>query len=378
MEKITIEQLIRPARLADLRGLGRTAKIGSRELENAGIGSGSAGCAVVLWTDHDRFLNDPDYFWRRPQITEDGAEFLASQKTAIVAADFPGLGAPGNDRYIVKRILHRGGAFTVEQLRNLSLVAGEKWHLFCGALPIRGLAGSIIRACALINWRATKLIDLTQEHFIGMPAIGPQPTYWLRASHDATSYGYDGELSYQAHSLFMSEHAGTHFDVPYHFKESGRSIDQFDVNELLVPARFFDMSHKKPLEAITAEDLESARNKHGYSIGSGDGVVIHTGHAENYHTRNDFGRNRQFISSDGAAWLAKHKPAMVVTDLVGLDEPGDPNMPVHNQLLHGDVCMLQVTKDLKELGQGDWQVACFPINLVGGTAAPVRAFAARM
>lgn len=378
MEKISVEQLIRPALLVDLRHLGRTAAIGSREMMEAGLTSDLAGTAVVLWTAHDRYLKDPDYFWRRPQITEEGANWLASRRPAIVAADFPGFGAPSDDRYVIKRILHSGGCFTVEQLQNLSAVAGKEWHLFCGALPIRGLAGSIARVCALINWRATRIVDLTQEFFIGMPAVGPQPTYWLRASHAATSYSYDGALSYQSHSLFMSEHAGTHLDVPYHFKEAGRTIDQFDLNELLVSAKFFDMSHKKPLEAITAEDLEAVYRSKGYAISAGDAVVIHTGHSDNYHTRRDFGSHRQFISADGAAWIAAKKPAMVVTDLVGLDEPGDPDMPVHNQLLHGDVCMLQVTKSLEELREGSWQVAAFPINLVDGTAAPVRAFAAQI
>jgi kynurenine formamidase len=39
--------------------------------------------------------------------------------------------------------------------------------------------------------------------------------------------------------------------------------------------------------------------------------------------------------------------------------------------------MLQVTTNLKHLAEGEWNVCAFPINLVQGTGAPLRAFAAR-
>ena len=40
---------------------------------------------------------------------------------------------------------------------------------------------------------------------------------------------------------------------------------------------------------------------------------------------------------------------MVITDLVGLDEPPTSRTPVHNALLHNDVPMLQVTANLGQL-----------------------------
>lgn len=172
IEQIPLDDFIRPARQIDLRGIGRNGMIDVNALAAAGGGSLQAGDAAVLWTEHDLYVKDPDYFWHRPQLTEDGADYLVSRKVSIVAADFPGIGRPSDDRYVVKRILHRGGCMTVEQLRNLGAVAGKTWHLFCGPLRIRGTAGSIIRACALVNWRAKKVVDMTHEFFIGMPTMG--------------------------------------------------------------------------------------------------------------------------------------------------------------------------------------------------------------
>jgi len=377
IEKIPLEEFILPARVLDLRSGPRDRRIDRAALEEAGVANLKSGEAVVLWTGHDLYVKDPDYFWHRPQLTEDGAEYLAARKPKIVAADFPGLGKPSDDRFVVKRILHRAGCMTVEQLRNLKAVEGKTWHLFCGPLRIRGTAGSIIRACALVNWRATKIVDLTHEFYLGMPTMGAEPTYWTRANHKLTSTFYKGELSYQTHSLFLTEHAGTHFDVPYHFNEYGKAIQDYALDELFVPAKMLDMTHKKPMEPMGPEDFEAAAKRSNVTLQAGDGVVVFTGHDKNYHTRKDFSTHRQFITEDGAKWIASHKPQMVVTDLVGLDEPADLTTPVHNALLHNDVCMLQVTTHLEELTEGAWYIASFPINLVQGTGSPARAFAAR-
>ena len=256
IEQIPLDRFILPAHILDLRKIKRGGVIDKAALQAAGADRLAPGCAAVLWTGHDLYVKDPDYFWHRPQLTEDGAEFLVSRQVGIVATDFPGIGRPSDDRYVVKRILHRGGCMTVEQLRNLKAVAGRPWHLFCGPLRIRGAAGSIIRACALVNWRATKIVDMTHEFYIGMPTMGAEPTFWTRANHKLTSTFYKGELSYQTHALFLTEHAGTHFDVPYHFNEFGRAIDDYSPDELFVPAKMLNMTHKKPMEPMGPDDFE--------------------------------------------------------------------------------------------------------------------------
>lgn len=377
LEQVSLERFLVPARQLDLRAIDRGRSIGRSELEEAGANQLSPGDAAVLWTGHDLYLHDPDYFWHRPHLSIDGAEFLASKRVGIVAADFPGIGRPSDDRYEVKRRLHAGGVITLEQLRGLAAVQGRPWHLFCGPLRIRGGAGSMVRACALVDWRGAELVDLTLDIYRGMPALGASPTYWTRASHELTGHFYKGKLSYQSHSLFLSEHAGTHLDPPYHFDMTGPAIDDLPLASLLVRARMLDLTHKEPLEPIGPEDLDAAMAKAGVTIGPGDGAVIWTGHSKNYYTRPDYGHYRPFITAEGAAWIVARKPAIAITDLVGLDEPIDLTTPVHNTLLHGGLCMLQVTTNLYRLAEGDWWVGAFPINIVGGTGAPLRAFAAR-
>ena len=377
IEQVPLERFLAPATMLDLRFVGRAGTIGAAELKRAGADRLRAGDAAVLFTGHDLYLKDPDYFWHRPQLTSEGAELLVQKKVGMVAADFPGIGRPSDDRYTIKRILHRGSVITVEQLANLKVLAGKTWHLFAGPLRVRGAAGSIIRAVGLVNWRAREIVDLTLDFWPGMPTLGAVPTYWTRANHKLTSHFYKGEVSYQTHSMMLTEHAGTHFDAPYHFDEQGPAIHQIALSNCMARARVFDMTHKKPLDPIGPEDLEKALKKSGMKIAPGEGIVIWTEHSKNYYASPDtYGDHRPFITAEGAKWIAARKPFAVITDLVGLDEPVDLATPVHNAVLHAGICMLQVTTNIKRLAEGEWYVGMFPINLVQGTGAPLRAFAA--
>jgi len=375
LEEIPLDRFIVPARLLDLRFIGRDGTITKKDLKKAGADQLVKGEAAVLWTGHDLHITDPAYFWVRPQLSLDGAEYLAASGAAIVASDFPGLGTPGDRRFEAKRVLHRAGVMTVEQLRNLISVQGKSWHLYAAPLRVRGSAGSLLRACALVNWRGKEVVDLTLDLHGRMPSLGAVPTFWTRASHELTSFFHDGEVSYQSQSMMLNEHAGTHLDAPCHFDQSGIAIHELQLPRLIGRARLLDMRHKGSLDPISQADLEAALGNRPFA--PGDAAVVWTDHSNNY-AREDYGYARPFITSDGADWLIRQKPSMLVTDLVGLDEPADLTSPVHNKILLAGMCMLQVTTNITAMAGGEWEICAFPINFVNGTGAPLRAFAARV
>lgn len=374
VEKLPLGSVIRPARLLDLRSVGRSGTIGSHELIKAGANF-QPGDAAVLWTDHDVHLKSPSYFWHRPQLTVEGALWLVGKQVSIVATDFPGIGRPSDDRYEVKRALHSGGVLTVEQLCDLRQLEGKSWHLCAAPLRIRGAAGSLVRAVGLVNWRPHEVVDLTLDIFPGMRGYAPMPVVWMRANHDSTSFFYKGELSYQTASMFLAEHAGTHIDAPYHHDPQGATIDQLPLSQLWARARVFDMTHKKALEGIGSQDLIEVVRQNNLVIEAGDAVVIWTEHSRNYE-RPDYTTNRPYITAEGAAWIAEKRPSLLVTDLVGLDEESDRTSPVHTCLLHAGIPLVQVLTNLGRLTEREAYVAAFPLKLVGGTASPLRVFAA--
>jgi kynurenine formamidase len=306
----------------------------------------------------------------------DGAEWLVRRRAGLVAADFPGFGPPSDDRYEVKRALHRGQCLTVEQLTGLAALAGARWHLAACPLRIRGTPGSLIRAAALVGFSAREVVDLSLDIYPGMTALGGAvPTFWSRASHELTAFFYKSELSYQTTSMLLSEHAGTHIDSPYHFDPDGVAIEAMTLDGLFARARMLDLTTKRPLEGIGPDDLDAALRRLGEPIEPGDAAVVWTEHSRNYE-RPDYTHHRPFITAEGAAWLAARQPGLVATDLVGLDEPVDHVTPVHNCLLRAGIPQLQVLTNLGRLAGREAYIAAFPLKLVGGTGSPLRAFAA--
>jgi len=373
MEQLPLDRVIRPARLLDLRHVGRGQTIGPRELERAWVDF-APGDAAVLWTGHDLHLRSPDYFWHRPRLGAEGAEWLARRRVGLVAADFPGLGAPADDRYEVKRALHREGVLTVEQLTGLGSLAGARFHLAACPLRIRGTAGSLIRAAALVDFAPRELVDLSLDIYPGMTALGGAvPTFWSRASHELTAFFYKNALSYQTTSMLLSEHAGTHIDSPYHFDPDGAAIEAMPLESLFARARLLDLTAKQPLEGIGPGDLDAALRRLGEPLEPGDAAVVWTGHSRNYE-RPDYTTHRPFITAEGAEWLAARRPGLVATDLVGLDEPIDHVTPVHNCLLRAGIPQLQVLTNLGRLAGHEAYLVAFPLKLVGGTGSPLRAF----
>ena len=305
----------------------------------------------------------------------DGAEWLVRRRAGVVAADFPGLGPPSDDRYEVKRALHRGGCLTVEQLTGLAALAGARWHLAACPLRIRGTPGSLVRAAALVDFAAREVVDLSLDIYPGMTALGGAvPTFWSRASHELTAFFYKNELSYQTTSMLLSEHAGTHIDSPYHFDPDGAAIEAMPLDGLLARARMLDLTAKRPLEGIGPDDLDAALRRLGEPIEPGDAAVVWTEHSRNYE-RARLHAPSPVHHGGGAAWLAARRPGLVATDLVGLDEPIDHVTPVHNCLLRAGIPQLQVLTNLARLAGREAYVAAFPLKLVGGTGSPLRAFA---
>src|SRR5262249_46523822 len=137
----------------------------------------------------------------------------------------------------------------------------------------------------------------------------------------------------------------------------------------------FNMTHKKALEGIGPTDLELVALRDGVEIAPGEAAVIWTDHSRNYD-RPDYLDNRPFITAEGADWIARRRPGLVVTDLVGLDEFVDLTSPVHNRFLRAGIPQLQVLQNVHRLAEGEAYVAAFPLKLVGGTGAPLRAFGA--
>ena len=376
IEEVALEDVILPARVFDLRHVGRGGEIGPAELEAAGVQMGERE-AAVLWTGHDLHYDQPR---------------LLLEPAPLVAGGGGMAGRPGGTdggrrlprhRRAQRRPL-RGQAHPAPERRadrrttvQFGQGGGPGLDPGGGALadPGRHRLALARRGPGRPAADAPHRPDVGYLQGDAVPRRG-SPTYWSRAPPTPSPNSFTkARFPIRPPRSSLSEHAGTHFDVPYHFDPAGGAIEDFALSDLVVPARLLDLTHKQPLEAIGADDLEKALTKSGTTIEPGDGAVVWTGHSRNYYTRDDYTTHRPFISLDGAEWLVAKKPAVVITDLIGLDPPDDMTSPIHNSLLCNGLCMLQVLTNLDALAEGAWRIAILPLNLTGGTGAPLRAFA---
>ncbi len=114
--------------------------------------------------------------------------------------------------------------------------------------------------------------DLTHTFAAGFPvyALG-KPTRDTLATIPANGF--------YAQRWTLSEHSGTHMDVPGHFVSGGRLTPQITPAELILPAVVVDVSARAaadPDAQVTVEDLLRFERRHG-RIPGGAAVFMYSG-----------------------------------------------------------------------------------------------------
>lgn len=95
-----------------------------------------------------------------------------------------------------------------------------------------------------------KIVDLSWEFTAETPIYpgDPEPSVTV-----ATTLENEG---YNLSTLVMGTQTGTHVDAPYHFSNSGETIDNMELDFFLGEAVVVRVTDKKADEAITLEDIE--------------------------------------------------------------------------------------------------------------------------
>lgn len=158
-------------------------------------------------------------------------------------------------------------------------------------------------------------------------------------------------------------HTGTHVDAPAHFLESGVTIDQLDLNNLIGPAQVLELGAVKNKQ-ITAQDLSNCE------ILAGQIILLKTSNsnlAANILFEPDF----VYLASSGAEYLASKKIKAVGIDYLGI-ERNQPEHATHKILFRAGVVIIEGLR-LAQVTAGNYQLICLPLNMIGQEAALARA-----
>lgn len=190
--------------------------------------------------------------------------------------------------------------------------------------------------------------------------------------------------------LRFGTHNSTHVDAPYHYNSvvEGRraqTIDELPLDWFFRPGVVLDFHERDDGETIAEGDLEAALAAAGHSLAERDIVLVRTGR-DAFYDEPDYAARGPGVSASATRWLYERGVRVMGIDAWGWDRPlhleaadalarGEPG--VFWAAHQADLAYSQIERlaNLGQLPPTGFTVACFPLRLVGGSAAPARVVA---
>lgn len=211
-----------------------------------------------------------------------------------------------------------------------------------------------------------KLLDLTLDISPDLPVFPGTPDVQVIPWSTLRNDGFNSEM------LFLSSHAGTHLDAPYHFYEDGLRIHEISLDRLTGKAALLDM-RRGPNERITRNDIVAWEKRHG-SIMSGSAVVFQTRWQSHIQDADYFLANPG-LSEDAAEYLATKRVSLVGTDSPSIDAGDAISFPAHQILARSGAVNAENLTNLDMLMGDSFHFMMLPLRIMGATASPIRAVA---
>ena len=151
-----------------------------------------------------------------------------------------------------------------------------------------------------------KIVDLSRELYHRTPTYPGHPPIihgvWKNHEDSLAETGNVHGLS----SMFISmpDHAGTHIDAPRHFNKTGQPMNEYPLENCIVPGICVDLRHIAPRAEIAPADLEAAVTKAGAPVPKGGTVLLCTGHHERTFPRKEYSTDNSGVNVAATEWLA--------------------------------------------------------------------------
>jgi len=203
---------------------------------------------------------------------------------------------------------------------------------------------------------------------------------------------YSNGQGWAVETLTTNSHTGTHIDAPYHYGatsagQPAKRIDEVPLEWCFGPGVLIDMRHKRDGDPISVEDLRAALRKIRYRLNPGDIVLIHTGAAKRWGTKEYL--LQPGLGREGTLWLAEQGVHVIGIDAWTLDRPfaamaadfkrtGDGRLlwPAHFAGLTREYCQIEKLTNLDQIPKPfGFYVSCLPVKIKGASAGWCRAVA---
>ncbi|OEK08273.1 cyclase [Flavivirga aquatica] len=204
------------------------------------------------------------------------------------------------------------------------------------------------------------IIDLTLTYTNGFTGFSK------KISNTISTHGWN------ASTLTLYSHCGTHMDAPIHFNVSNQTIDEIPVSDFVGRAWVIDVRHIGAKGLINPEHIPQAIQD---KFTSGDSLIFWTDWSQYINTskyRDELPR----VSETLALWCLENGVKMIgveppsVADVNNIDEV----TKIHQILLKG-VVIIEGLTNIDKLKSNCVKLIALPLKVGAGDGAPARVIA---
>ena len=188
----------------------------------------------------------------------------------------------------------------------------------------------------------------------------------------------------------LGTHNTTHVDAPWHYNRQiqgkpAQTIDELPLEWFFNDGVVLNMTHKADGDAMTVVDVQAELERISYHLKPLDIVLVRTG-CDQYYNDSDYIFRGCGVTAEATRWLFEKGIRVMGIDAWGWDQP--LNMQAETALTTQekgifwaahqiDLPYSQIERliNLDKLPPTGFQVACFPLKIARGSAAPARVVA---
>lgn len=249
-----------------------------------------------------------------------------------------------------------------------------------------------------------RVFDLSQPYYVGMPHHPVHPPYIRGLAKAHGEVVIENNVSAAAESIALGGHVGTHIDALAHFSKDGLlnggveaasvqsyggGLERHGVETIAPIIRrgvLLDAAAREGVEALPPDFtmdadylLETARRQE-VELRAGDVALVRTGWARFWDDPKKFINklHNPGPNLEGGRWLSSQSVFAGGSDTVAFERIPSPGMAVHVHFLVENGIHILEMLNLEELSEArvyEFAFLAAPLNLVGGTGAPIRPLA---
>jgi len=188
----------------------------------------------------------------------------------------------------------------------------------------------------------------------------------------------------------LGTHNTTHVDAPWHYNstiagQAAQTIDQLPLELFFAPGVVLDFHHKDDGAAVTTAEVQTELGRIAHEVSPGEIVLVRTDR-DSFLDAPGYMIRGPGVTAEATHWLYEQGVRVMGIDAWGWDAPlnvqaeqakerDEPGIFWAAHQADIPYCQIERLANLAALPPAGFDVACFPLRIVGGSAGPARVVA---